>query len=228
MNGTHIRFILFVSLVTWIVFVGTPTQFDASTSSDGFEIAQRDQNKTLRHLRFLGQRCGYNNIAFNPETRAFEIAKHKIQNELFLHPVGAGRRRFPDSLLVGSINNVLFQLDDAITAHLTFHEISHRRGKPGMGRTGRGWGITSPFSNKWKYYVTHLLAVKAKYVCEVGFLAGHSAGVFVGAMRHANLTIKAFNEFDMIQPGTSWHEPAINFFKREFGPQKFFMHEGKS
>eukprot|EP00759_Apiculatamorpha_spiralis_P029441 PhF_6_TR31545/c0_g2_i3/m.46556 len=180
----------------------------------------------LKQLQKIGERCGYNNIVYNSTSHSYEIARHKVRNELFLLALDDEKESAP---LVQSINNVLFPLDDAIHKYLaSLRTITLRPPKPGMGRTGRGWGITSPFSNKWKYYVTHLLAVKAKYVCEVGFLAGHSAGVFVGAMRHANLTIEAFNEFDMIQPGTSWHEPAVQFFKKELGAERFFMHEGKS
>eukprot|EP00760_Papus_ankaliazontas_P039549 PhM_4_TR9634/c0_g1_i1/m.38205 len=148
-----------------------------------------------------------------------------IQNDLFF----TQRETTADEeVLKASVVKQVAALDRSILAFMRqngahTHGLRHR---PGQGTTGRGWGITSPFSRKWRYYVQWLLKERrGKYMCEVGFLAGHSLAVFVGAARNM---VREVHEFDVIQRGVQhYHYAGKQYFDSQLG-HKFFLHEGSS
>jgi len=158
--------------------------------------------------------AGYSKKDISPTGRGFSIANYPVQNELFLDPVSS------DPLII-KINDILRRLDVAVMSDPGV-KTQRIRGK-GQGRSGRGWGISSPFTNKWQFYVKLLQTSRAEYMCEVGFLAGHSAGILIAANPH----IKQLFEFDFKQPHTRYWQPAAQFFEKSF-PDVFQIRFGKS
>eukprot|EP00759_Apiculatamorpha_spiralis_P029436 PhF_6_TR31545/c0_g1_i3/m.46550 len=138
MISRRMLYVIFVVVGLVLLFVIVPTDFDETASSITMIPTLRPEDVMLQQLQQIGKRCGYKNVVYNPETKAYEIAKYKIQNELFLLSTGLHNHNQQHSL-VQSINNVLFPLDDAIHHHLSRMRNKKRPGKPGTGRTGRGW-----------------------------------------------------------------------------------------
>ena len=101
-------------------------------------------------------------------------------------------------------------LDALDATHLETWRHTGRKARK-EGRSGRGWGIAGPFTNKWRFYAKH--AAPARVLCEVGFLAGHSAGILVAAAPRATHLI----EFDYPQPRSPYLGPAMRFFLRRYG-----------
>lgn len=118
------------------------------------------------------------------------------------------------------VRRVIESLDTSIANH---PGVQSQKSSLSTTGTARGWGITSPYTNKWRFYAKHLQTVidrvkplnRPVEICEVGFLAGHSMAVDVGVI--GNSVPARFHIFDFVQQGTYYAHAGSKHFKELLG-----------